>query len=235
MGGYCLAVRAGSPDAEARLAELAADPEGRTSRSATLDDVRRLTSGWTDELARLLERCWPGPLEVFVSAAGGGAMGAGRGRRSESPAPGRPSSGMPEGRALRQLCREHGPWRTVPLRFTEAGEVAQAFGAATSRCVVDGGRATGRRPTVVDATVSPIRVLREGALPATFIEGTMVMSTRRRWFSRRSPCRPAEAPSRAASHRAAARRPQGADRALAPPSGCGARGQRSTTGGRSSA
>ena len=50
--------------------------------------------------------------------------------------------------------------------------------------VVDGGRREGPPPTVVDATVTPIRVLREGALPASFIEGTMLMSTRRKLFSR---------------------------------------------------
>jgi hypothetical protein len=37
---------------------------------------------------------------------------------------------------------------------------------------------------VVDATITPIRVLREGALPSSFIEGTMLMSTRRKLFSR---------------------------------------------------
>ncbi len=92
--------------------------------------------------------------------------------------------GMPDGRALRRLCREQGPWRTVPLRFTEAEEVAQAFGADDVAVVVDGGRREGPSPTVVDATVTPIRVLREGALPASFIEGTMLMSTRRKLFSR---------------------------------------------------
>jgi hypothetical protein len=92
--------------------------------------------------------------------------------------------GMPDGRALRRLCREQGPWRTVPLRFTEAGEVAQAFRADDLALVVDGGRREGPLPTVVDATVTPIRVLREGALPTSFIEGTMLMSTRRKLFSR---------------------------------------------------
>ena len=92
--------------------------------------------------------------------------------------------GMPEGRALRRLCREQGPWRTVPLRFTEAMEVAQAFGVDDVALVIDGGSREGPTPTVVDATVTPIRVLREGALPASFIEGTMLMSTRRRLFSR---------------------------------------------------
>ena len=92
--------------------------------------------------------------------------------------------GMPDGRALRRLCREHGPWRTVPLRFTEPGEVVQAFRATDVAVVVDGGRREGPPPTVVDATLTPIRVLREGALPASFIEGTMLMSTRRKLFSR---------------------------------------------------
>ena len=91
---------------------------------------------------------------------------------------------MPDGRALRKLCREQGPWRTVPLNFSEARQVAQAFDVADVAVVVDGGRRDGPPPTLVDATVSPIRVLREGALPASFIEGTMLMSARRRWFSR---------------------------------------------------
>ncbi len=72
----------------------------------------------------------------------------------------------------------------MPLTFTEPAEVARAFGAADVAVVVDGGRREGPPPTLVDATVTPIRVLREGALPASFIEGTMLMSTRRRLFSR---------------------------------------------------
>jgi len=95
--------------------------------------------------------------------------------------------GMPDGRALRRLCREQCPWRTVPLSFADAPQVAQAFDADAVALVVDGGRREGPPPTLVDATVSPVRVLREGALPATFIEGTMLMSTRRRWFSRSRP------------------------------------------------
>jgi tRNA A37 threonylcarbamoyladenosine synthetase subunit TsaC/SUA5/YrdC len=91
---------------------------------------------------------------------------------------------MTDGRVLRRLCREQGPWRTVPLSFSAPGEVTQAFDRADVALVVDGGRRDGAPATVVDATVSPIRVLREGALPASFIEGTMLMSTRRRLFSR---------------------------------------------------
>jgi tRNA A37 threonylcarbamoyladenosine synthetase subunit TsaC/SUA5/YrdC len=203
VGGYSLAVRAGSVDGEARLVELTADPDGPHYAVGQIDDLRPLTSGWTDELGTLLRRCWPGPVEVFLPWAGsaGGPTGAGEDDSPAAPpashglnaAPddGAPEYGawavvvgMPDGRALRRLCREQGPWRTVPLRFTEAEEVAQAFRADDVAVVVDGGRREGPLPTVVDATVTPIRVLREGALPTSFIEGTMLMSTRRKLFSR---------------------------------------------------
>jgi tRNA A37 threonylcarbamoyladenosine synthetase subunit TsaC/SUA5/YrdC len=92
---------------------------------------------------------------------------------------------MPDGRALRQLCREQGPWRTVPLQFTEPEEVAQAFRADDVAVVVDGGSRQGLPPTVVDATAKPIRFMREGLLPASFIQGTMMMSARRKLFSRK--------------------------------------------------
>jgi tRNA A37 threonylcarbamoyladenosine synthetase subunit TsaC/SUA5/YrdC len=193
VGGYSLAVRAGSPDEEVRLAELAADPDGPHYAVGQIDDVRALTSGWTDELGTLLQRCWPGPLEVFLPWAGSNPEegDAGTAGLHAAPDDGAPHHGawaavvgMPDGRALRRLCRVHGPWRTVPLRFTEPAEVAQAFRAADVAVVVDGGRREGPPPTVVDATLTPIRVLREGALPASFIEGTMLMSTRRKLFSR---------------------------------------------------
>ena len=199
VGGYSLAVRAGSLDDEARLVELAADPDGPHYAVGQIDDVRALTSGWTDALGTLLQRCWPGPVEVFLPWAESAGGPASAGGDDANPAPtglhaapddGAPDGawavvvGMPDGRALRRLCREQGPWRTVPLRFTEAEEVAQAFRAEDVAVVVDGGRREGPSPTVVDATVTPIRVLREGALPASFIEGTMLMSTRRKLFSR---------------------------------------------------
>jgi tRNA A37 threonylcarbamoyladenosine synthetase subunit TsaC/SUA5/YrdC len=202
VGGYCLAVRAGSVEDEARLVDLAADPDGPHYAVGQIDDVRALTSGWTDELGTLLQRCWPGPVEVFLPWAGGaghepdtdgrdGAHAKADGAPDGAPDGGAAEFGvwaavvgMPDGRALRRLCREQGPWRTVPLRFNEAAEVAQAFSVEDVAVVVDGGRREGPLPTVVDATVSPIRVLREGALPASFIEGTMLMSTRRRLFSR---------------------------------------------------
>jgi L-threonylcarbamoyladenylate synthase len=188
VGGYCLAVQVGTNDAVARLEALAADPEGPHYAVGHREDVRGLTSGWTDEIKQLLERCWPGPVDVFLPRA---AVGT-----EESAAPGDPNAaepdsggwavtvGMPEGRALRRLCKEHGPWRTIPLTFNDASEVARAFDVADVALVVDGGRREGELPTVVDATITPVRVLREGALPARFIDATMAMGNRKRWFTR---------------------------------------------------
>jgi tRNA A37 threonylcarbamoyladenosine synthetase subunit TsaC/SUA5/YrdC len=210
VGGYCLAVRTASPEGEARLASIAADPEGPHYAVGQRDDVRALTSAWSDELRSLLDRCWPGPVEVFLPRAerSASSRGAGQpGEAGEAAQPGEPGEpaeprpydveedsgawaltvGMPDGRALRKLCREHGPWRTVPLRLTDAREVAHAFDAADVAVVVDGGRRGGETPTVVDATVTPVRVLREGALPGNFIDATMAMGGRRRWFSRARP------------------------------------------------
>ena len=201
VGGYSLAVRTGSFEGEARLVGLAADPDGPHYAVGRIEDVRTLTSEWTDEMQTLLERCWPGPVEVFVpraaSTSGSGPEvqddgSSAPGARHAAPDNGAPQHGawavvvgMPDGRALRQLCREQGPWRTVPLRFTEAEEVARAFRAEDVAVVVDGGPRQGLAPTVVDATAKPIRFMREGLLPASFIQGTMMMSARRKLFSKK--------------------------------------------------
>jgi tRNA A37 threonylcarbamoyladenosine synthetase subunit TsaC/SUA5/YrdC len=218
VGGYCLAVRVGTPGAESRLEAIAADPDGPHYAVGHVEDVRALTSGWTDELERLLQRCWPGPVDVFLPRAAAGAPasdatgddddgvdnddGHDDGGAQDAPVhdvevAGEPSQridaerggwavtvGMPDGRALRRLCKQHGPWRTVPLTFNEASEVAHAFDVADVALVVDGGRRDGELPTLVDATVTPVRVLREGALPANFIDATMAMGGRRRLFRR---------------------------------------------------
>jgi tRNA A37 threonylcarbamoyladenosine synthetase subunit TsaC/SUA5/YrdC len=204
VGGYCLAVQVGTPGAEARLDVLAADPDGPHYAVGNRDDVRPLTSGWTDELERLLDRCWPGPVDVFLPRSSTGLTGevpvvsTAEGGEDEDQRTGEVrvepedadaggwavTVGMPEGRALRRLCKEHGPWRTIPLTYNEATQVANSFDAADVALVVEGGTRDGELPTLVDATVSPVRVLREGALPSNFIDATMAMGARKRWFGR---------------------------------------------------
>jgi L-threonylcarbamoyladenylate synthase len=179
VGGYVLAARAGSSETEARLARLAADPDGPHYAAGSADAVRDLTSRWSDDLSSLLDRCWPGPVEVFVPSA-----------RIDQAGPRAITVGIPDGRALRRLCRELGPWRVIPLGSTDAASTAEAFAGGVVAAVVEGGVRSGPPPTLVDATVTPPRILREGALPASFIEGTLLMSTRRRpWVRARRPPR----------------------------------------------
>ncbi len=187
VGGYCLAVQLDVPGAEARLEALAADPDGPHYAVGQRSDVRSLTSGWSNEVDKLLERCWPGPVDVFLPRADGRDEEAVHLFDQEDDTPTHSwavTVGMPDGRALRRLCKEHGPWRTIPLAFNDASEVAHAFDAADLALVVDGGRREGEQPTLVDATVSPVRVLREGALPSNFIDATMAMGARRKILSR---------------------------------------------------
>ena len=182
VGGYSLAVRAGSSDDEARLVELAADPDGPHYAVGQIDDVRALTSGWTDELRTLLQRCWPGPVEVFLPSAGsaGGPAAAGGDERRPlrptgstpprttarpSTAPGPSSSACPTGGRCGACAASRARGGRCPLRFTEAGGGRPGLPRRDVAVVVDGGRREGPSPTVVDATVTPIRVLREGALP----------------------------------------------------------------------
>src|SRR5205807_10632158 len=68
VGGYVLAVHAARPDAAARLDALVADPDGPHYQAANSDAVKGLTSAsaWNDEIEKLLARCWPGPLELFL-------------------------------------------------------------------------------------------------------------------------------------------------------------------------
>jgi tRNA A37 threonylcarbamoyladenosine synthetase subunit TsaC/SUA5/YrdC len=189
VGGYCLAVQVDAPGAEARLKALAADPDGPHYAVGQRSDVQGLTSGWSNEVDTLLERCWPGPVDVFLPRSDGSDEEAVRLFDQEDDTPTHSwavTVSMPDGRALRRLCKEYGPWRTVPLAFNDASEVAHAFDAADVALVVDGGRREGETPTLVDATVSPVRVLREGALPSNFIDASMAMSARRKFFSRKA-------------------------------------------------
>ena len=168
VGGYCLAVRIGTPGAEARLASLAADPDGPHYAVGHVKDVKCTHLG-VERRARAPARTVLAGSGRRVPAACGSGRGCGRrrscgGRRRRRCGGGHRferrrrrrrrrryrrwrqgrgrgrgrgeqrdthrggwavTVGMPDGRALRRLCKEHGPWRTIPLTFNEATEVAQ--------------------------------------------------------------------------------------------------------------
>jgi L-threonylcarbamoyladenylate synthase len=128
---------------------------------ADVDQARPLSADPLDRVAPW----WPGPVTVVVRRAPGvvlhlGGSGDTVGLR------------CPDHAFVRRLARELGPLAATsaniaggPTPCTAAG-VAAAFPDLT--LVVDGGPVPGTASTVVDLTVRPPRVLREG--PVTTVE-----------------------------------------------------------------
>jgi L-threonylcarbamoyladenylate synthase len=178
-GGYLLATRQG-PDAFERLAQFGPG----TSASALMVVGQRaqaeaLAEVWSKEAALLTDRMWPGPLSVIVPARPG--------LRVDSLV----QITMPAARPLRAMCRDTEPLVVRALRrpdgvaIVDPEEIGVRFTADDVALVVDGGLCRGLGPTVVDCTVSPPTVWRVGALPESFVEGSLMMANRRRLFSRR--------------------------------------------------
>lgn len=168
VGSYVLAVRADRPAAVERLlamAPAAAGPPGHLLVGHAAQ-ARQVAGVWDDEVQRLVDRCWPGPLTVVVTTVAGDTAAV----------------GVPTSRALRRLCRQDGPWAMAALPITSVVDVVAS--GLEMACVVDAGPCRGPGPTVVDCTSGPPIVLAEGALPAMFIEAAMLMRSRRRWFGR---------------------------------------------------
>jgi len=163
---YGLAVATAVPSAVAQLFGL--KERGRDVPIAVL--VADAAQAW--ELAaapvpgaasRLAATWWPGPLTLVVARAPG--WGGDIGGRGDTVGVRCPDDAM-----VRELCRQVGPLATTSANRhgepTPATAAEAAVAVGHSGLVVDGGRLAGAPSTVVDCTVSPPRVLREGALPA---------------------------------------------------------------------
>jgi tRNA A37 threonylcarbamoyladenosine synthetase subunit TsaC/SUA5/YrdC len=175
VGGYSVAVRADLHDAVSRLTAWCPTASNAVCHLiGSTDQARTLAKEWSADTQQLMVRCWPGALTIVLSA--------------DVP-PGRVSLRMPSSRPMRHLVRESGPWLVAPLGVATAAEVqglwAGHAGDTVAR-IVDGGRCVGPAPTVVDASGPTLRTVEEGALPAAFIEGALLMAGRRRWFRARS-------------------------------------------------
>lgn len=135
---------------------------------ASTADVGLVASEVSPIARRLMEALWPGALTIvllkaqsFRSLAAGGTVAV---RAPDHPVP-------------RELCRQLG----APITGTSANVSggAEPLTADDARAqlgdavdlVIDGGRCAGGRPsTVVDCTVEPPRIMREGALTREEIE-----------------------------------------------------------------
>ena len=157
-------------DAVARINEL----KGRDGKPillliAGVDHVDRLLAERSAHFDDLAARFWPGPLTIIGKAVADlpEAITAGTGTVGVR---------LPADEKLRELVRECGgaltatsanPAGREPAR--SAAEVQNYFPTGLD-LIVDGGEVTATEPsTVVDATTSPPRVVREGAIPSSLI------------------------------------------------------------------
>lgn len=157
---------------DARAVRRIFDLKGRSLRTGPIlvlirsrADLAPLVTEITPTAERLMESCWPGPLTLVFRASGAvpSALTAGTGmigvRLSAHPdvqrvleAVGGPLTGTSANRSGRP------PATTVE-------EVERALGDSVD-AILDGGATPGGLPsTVVDTTVTPPRVIREGRVP----------------------------------------------------------------------
>jgi tRNA A37 threonylcarbamoyladenosine synthetase subunit TsaC/SUA5/YrdC len=171
--GYGLAARLDRPaarDAFDQLVPTACGGHPPVTVVATIAQAMVLSEPWNRQAEQLVDRLWPGPVELIVQA------------RDATPV----RFGMPKDKTLRALCHDCGPLLMCCLRgqggesiFTSAEALRHLAGTDVA-LLVEGGTRHGPPPTVVDCTVSPPVVTAVGAVPAAFVEASLLMAARRR-------------------------------------------------------
>ena len=165
---YGLAVDPTQPDAVAAVFDLKGRPASMALPlvAASAEQVEQFAGTLHGANARLAANFWPGPLSLVLDAPASIAPAVHGGTHTVAvrvPA-------HPIARALAEACGH-------PLTATSANrsgepaveEVAAIAAIAADRRVVvlDAGRTPGGRPsTIVDARVTPIRIIRHGAVPS---------------------------------------------------------------------
>ena len=145
-----------------------------------IGDIRHLEAFAEDipaEAHKLMDRFWPGPLTIVFRAApsvspkltaGSAKIGI---RLTSHPV------------AMEISKRLGGPVTATSANLSGAPECSSAADVLSQLAgridgVADGGLTPGGKgSTVVDATVSPVKVLREGVIPAAFIQDTLVTTS----------------------------------------------------------
>ncbi|HEY7452293.1 MAG TPA: L-threonylcarbamoyladenylate synthase [Candidatus Limnocylindria bacterium] len=155
---YGVAVAASRPEQVEALFALKHRPPDRRIPMLVADLAQATDAGWiADDRARaLVERFWPGGLTLVLPGPDGSQ-----------------AFRAPDHPAALALVREAGPLFTTSANVSDepdtlgADEVLIAFATQQEALdvVLDGGAVPGGVPsTVVDLTVTPARVLREGAV-----------------------------------------------------------------------
>lgn len=157
---YGVAIAASRPDRLPALFELKRRPPDQRIPILVADVTQVRDGGWlVDERAhRLVELFWPGPLTLVLPSADASTTQAFR---------------APDHPLAIQLIRTAGPLLATSANISDepetldADEVLIAFATQQDElaAVVDGGHVPGGvASTLVDLSVSPARILREGPL-----------------------------------------------------------------------
>ena len=136
--------------------------------AADLDDLVR----WNAVAEHLAEALWPGPLSLVLPVGE---------RRLAVPRRGATLSvRVPDHDPLRELLRESGPLASTSANrhgrppVTGVAALRREFGAEVG-AVLAGGRPRGVASTIIDCSVTPPRVLRDGPIDShrlrDFVEG----------------------------------------------------------------
>lgn len=170
---YGLAVDSGNPQAIGRLYELKKRPLNKpfTIAVSSEESLERLTQDAGPLAYKLMERFWPGPLTLVLKSAG--SIGN---TRDE---PSRTTIGLrlPNNRVALRIIEESGCAVALPSAnysgqkpACDAQEVLSALNGKID-LIIDAGKVElGIESTIVDLTVSPFKILREGAVRKTDIE-----------------------------------------------------------------
>lgn len=163
---YGLGTSAASKEGVSRIFQLKdRDPDKPLQLLAPSTEQARRWVQWSAPAEALARRFWPGGLTMVLPASPEGrGLACCQGPNLAVRVPGHPAA-----LALLGGCAE--PWAATSAN--RAGEppladgqaVAAAFGDQLA-CVIDAGPAAGQASSVVDATVTPARLLRAGAIPA---------------------------------------------------------------------
>ncbi|MCX6349757.1 MAG: L-threonylcarbamoyladenylate synthase [Candidatus Aureabacteria bacterium] len=151
---YGLGGDAGRPEAARRIYRIKGRPEEKPLVRLVADWEEMEEVRWDTEHRRLAEWFWPGPLTLILPLAGGGTQGF----------------RFPDHDLTRRLVRAAG----VPFAATSAnrsgeaevknGEEAERIFFGEVDLILDAGEVGGQASTVLDLSVSPPRLLREGPI-----------------------------------------------------------------------
>lgn len=138
---------------------------------ASVDQALELTTALPSAAKVLMERFWPGALTLVLPKNPDEPLELGDDELTIGVR-------MPDHPVPLALCDEVGPLAATPAGvqgervFETAQEIAGEFGAWVP-LVLDAGRCAGKAATVVDATGEEPRLLREGRLRWSEIEGAL--------------------------------------------------------------